>query len=98
MIRNCSAHLRTTIETLNPTIIHSQGRSKGWSTHRAVEILADNIEPIDEHISRLRIGTTDAVWCSLKHPARNWGQLKRAYLREVAAPALSKTRNLALAR
>jgi hypothetical protein len=97
MLRNCSAHLRTTIETLKPTIIQSQGRStSGWSTHRAIELVADAVEPVDEHISLIRIGETQAVWCSLRHPARNWGQLKRAYLTEVALPALRQARRVAL--
>jgi len=96
MIRSCSEHLRTTIETLNPTIIQSQGRSKGWSTHRAIEILADDIEPIDEHVALISVAGKRVVWCSLRHPARNWGQLGRAYLRDVAVPALRRARAVAL--
>lgn len=97
MIRNCSDNLRSTIDTLQPTIIHSQGRSQsGWSTHQAIETLADKIEPIDEYNSRIRFGNSEAVWCSLKHPARNWGQLGRAYFREVAWPALLGARAAAL--
>ena len=97
MLRNCSPNLRTTIETLEPTIIQSQGRStSGWSTHQAIELVADAVEPIDEHISLIRVGTSSAVWCSLRHPARNWGQLGRTYLKRVALPALEQTRKLAL--
>jgi hypothetical protein len=96
MISNCSPHLRTTIEALQPTVIHSQGRAAGSSTHQAVERVVDQVSEIDEHVARVRIGEVEAIWCSLKHPGRNWGQLGRRYLHEVAAPALATTRRLAL--
>lgn len=96
MIRNCSSHLRRTIEVLEPTIIHSQGRSAGWSTHRAVESILDNVQRVDDHIAVVRVGQVEAVWCSLKHPARNWGQLGRPYLAETVVPALRLARQTAL--
>jgi len=96
MISNCSPYLRATIKALQPTVIHSQGRAAGSSTHQAVERVVDQVSEIDEHVARVRIGEVEAIWCSLRHPARNWGQLGRPYLHEVAAPALETTRRLAL--
>lgn len=96
MMTNCSRHLRATIEALQPTVIHSQGRGAKWTTHQAVERLVDDLEPVDEHVGRVRIGEVEAIWCSLRHPARNWAQLRRQYLRDVAVPALELTRHLAV--
>lgn len=96
MIANCSAYLRATIEALEPTVIHSQGRGAAWSTHQAIELVSDETRPIDDHLSRIRVGHVEAIWCSLKHPARNWGQLGRSYLHDVAAPALHRARCLAV--
>lgn len=95
MLENCSRHLRTTVEVLQPTIIHSQGRSAGLSTHQAIERICDTVDRVDDQVAFVAIGQTNAVWCSLKHPARNWGQLGRLYLHDVAAPALRRTRSLA---
>lgn len=95
MIENCSRHLRTTVEVLEPTIIHSQGRSLGLSTHQAIEHICDTVDRVDDEVAFVTIGRTHALWCSLKHPARNWGQLGRHYLHDVAAPALRRTRALA---
>ncbi len=96
MIRNCSRHLRATIEALQPTVIQSQGRGQKWSTHQAVEMVLDNVVQVDDHLALVSVGDCDAVWCSLRHPARNWGQLGRAYLRDVAGPALRRARRLAI--
>lgn len=96
MITNCGRHLRTTIEALDPTVIHSQGRGGAWSTHQAVERVVDELEPVDDNVWRVRIGDVKAIWCSLKHPARNWGQLGRQYLHEVAVPSLQSARQSAL--
>lgn len=96
MIENCSRYLRTTVEVLEPTIIHSQGRGLRLSTHQAMERICDTVERVDDEIAFVTIGEVSAVWCSLKHPARNWGQLGRQYLRDVAAPALRRTRSLAM--
>lgn len=95
MIESCSRYLRTTVEVLEPTIIHSQGRSIGLSTHQAVERICDRVDRVDDDVAFVTIGKVSAVWCSLKHPARNWGQLGREYLHDVAAPALRRTRSLA---
>jgi hypothetical protein len=94
MIENCSRHLRTTVEVLEPTIIHSQGRSMALSTHQAVERICDGVDRIDDEVALVTVGGVSAVWCSLKHPARNWGQLGRRYLHDVAVPALRRTRSL----
>lgn len=96
MIENCGRHLRATVEALEPTVIHSQGRGARSSTHQAIERICDDIDRIDDEVAFVTIGTTRAVWCSLKHPARNWGQLGRRYLHDVAAPALARTRSLAM--
>lgn len=96
MLRNCAEHLRGTIEILEPTIIHSQGRSGGWSTHRTIERIAERLEWIDEYVAKARIAGNDVVWCSLKHPARNWAHMGCRYLWEVAVPALRKARRYAL--
>lgn len=95
MIENCSRHLRTTVEILEPTIIHSQGRSVGLSTHQAIGRICDTVDRVDDEVAYVTIGRVNAVWCSLKHPARNWGQLGRQYLHDVAAPALRRSRLLA---
>jgi hypothetical protein len=60
-----------------------------------IELVADEVTWVDEHVARLRIGSVDTVWCSLRHPARNWGQLGRSYLHEGARPALETARDLA---
>jgi hypothetical protein len=96
MITNCGRHLRATIEALEPTIIHSQGRAASWSTHQAVERITDDAQQLDEHLSRVRVGSVEAIWCSLRHPSRNWAQLGRSYLRDTAAPALRRARCIAL--
>lgn len=97
MIENCSRHLRATIEALRPTIIHSQGRAEGApSTHHAVEAVLNQIRWENEHVASARVGDHDLVWCSLRHPARNWAQLGREYLRTTAAPALKLARELSL--
>lgn len=95
MIENCSSYLATTIEVLEPTVVQSQGRRNGLSTHQAVERLCDSIDRVDDEVAIITVGKVTAVWCSLKHPARNWGQLHRRYLQEVALPALTRTRELA---
>jgi uracil-DNA glycosylase len=96
MIKNCGRYLRTTIEVLSPTVIHSQGRAAGWSTHQAVERIADQVDWLDEHVARVRVGDVEAVWCSLRHPARYWAHLGRAYLQDTAAPALRAARAAAM--
>jgi hypothetical protein len=96
MLRNCRDHLRATIEVLEPVVIQSQGRAARVSTHQAVERAVDTIRWLDGEVAEVTVGGASAVWCSLRHPARNWGQLQRAYLREVAAPALKRARYVAL--
>lgn len=96
MLANCSEHLLTTIKVLKPTVIQSQGRAASGSTHQAVEQLVDSIERLDDHVALVEIAGVEVVWCSLRHPARNWGQLGRSYLAGVALPALIETRRLAV--
>lgn len=98
MLLNCRDYLRATVERLEPTIIHSQGRAKTGSTHQAVAAAADNVRWTDEHVGVARFGSVEAVWCSLRHPARNWAHLVAnpdSYLRSTAIPALERARRLA---
>lgn len=95
MLRNCSGHLTETVRALQPTIVHSQGRGQSGSTHQAVERVARRVSWIDEYVAEAEIGGMPVVWCSLRHPARNWAQLGRQYLWETAVPALRLARSAA---
>ena len=88
MLRNCSGYLVDTVRTLQPTIVHSQGRGQSGSTHQAIERVARHVKWIDEHVAEADLGGVSVVWCSLRHPARNWAQLARKYLWDTAVPAL----------
>lgn len=92
MLRNCSGYLMETVRALQPTIVHSQGRGQGGSTHQAVESVAPHVKWFDEHVAEADIGGVPVVWCSLRHPARNWAQLGRKYLWDTAVPALQLAR------
>lgn len=95
MLRNCSEHLSETVRALKPTIVHSQGRGQSGSTHQAVERVARRVNWLDEYVAEAEIGGMPVVWCSLRHPARNWAQLGRRYLWETAVPALRLARSAA---
>lgn len=95
MLRNCSGYLAETVRALQPTIVHSQGRGQSGSTHQAVEKVASRVRWIDEHVAEADIGGVPVIWCSLRHPARNWAQLGRRYLSETAVPALRLARTAA---
>lgn len=77
-------------------MIHPQGRAARWSSHQAVERVADQVRWLDYHVARARFGRAEAVWCSLRHPSRNWAQPGRAYLRDVAEPARRAARAVAM--
>lgn len=103
MLHNCAPHLRETIEVLQPTIIHSQGwSSKPAKSTPATSVLAvaDDVTPVDKWLARIRVGDVDAVWCFLPHPAAGapyaWQWPSNAFHQEEAAPALRRTRRLAL--
>jgi hypothetical protein len=94
MLDRCSAHLRETIQILEPTIIHSQGRRNGGlSTHTSVEAICDRIDWVDEYVARVMIGEVKAVWVSLRHPSLQWG---RKHLDTVVIPALKRARSIAI--
>lgn len=103
MLERCSGHLRSTIEILKPTVIHSQG----WSSNAAkstpassIGRIADEVESMGDWLARVRIGAVDAVWCFLPHPAAGpplaWQWPSSNFHLEHAAPALSRARALAL--
>jgi hypothetical protein len=94
MLDRCKMHLRQTIQILDPTIIDSQGRREGGrSTHSSVEAIFDEIDRISDHVARLRIRATRAVWVSLRHPSMQWGG---DYLESVVVPELERARGVAL--
>jgi hypothetical protein len=103
MVRRCGVHLRSTVEALEPTVIHTQGRPvKGASPESALRAIADDIEDVDEFVRIVTIGDVAAVWCSLAHPSSGppqaWSWPTTSYFTQIAAPALTRTRHLALGR
>ncbi len=105
MLDRCAGHLRSTIEVLRPTIIHSQG----WSSNAAkatpatsLLAIADEVEPLGEWLATIRIGDVEAIWCFLPHPAAGppfaWQWPSSSFHSEQVAPALSRARSLALSR
>lgn len=94
MLDRCTTHLRQTVQILDPTIIHSQGRYEGGrSTHSSVEAICDEIGWISDLFARVRIGDTRAVRVSLRHPSMQWGG---DYLKSVVLPELERARGVAL--
>lgn len=101
MLKRCGEHLRRTVEILQPTIIHTQGRKRaGASTHSAFEAIVDECDRVSDWNARVRIGDVEAVWCSLPHPSAGppqaWQWTTSAFFVEVAAPSLGAARQLAL--
>lgn len=94
MLDRCSSHLRETIEILEPTVIHSQGRREaGKSSHTSVEAVCDQIDRVDEYVARVKVGKVQTVWVSLRHPSLQWG---RKHLDGVVIPALERARAISL--
>lgn len=96
MLDNCGRHLAITIEALAPSIIVSQGSD----TAQVIQGLATEVETISATMSRITIGDTDAIWCSLSHPAAgppsSWSSPKPgSYFDTVVRPTLKSARVLA---
>ena len=101
MLERCGLHLRRTIEILQPTVIHTQGRKRaGQSTHSTLADIADETDWTSDWNAHVRIGPVDAIWCSLPHPSSGppqaWQWTTSKFFEEVAAPNLRAARELAL--
>lgn len=102
MLRECSVHLRETIRLLEPTVIHTQGRSAdtATSTHGSLAAIVDQVDWLDDWTATIRVGGVRAVWCSLPHPSagppKAWQWTTSPFYAEAARPALLRARALAL--
>ncbi len=96
MLDNCATHLAATIETLRPTIIHTQGAD----TVKVMKGLASAIEEVSETVSRIHVGEHRMILCALAHPAagppKSWSSMKPgSYFDTVVRPSLILARELA---
>ncbi len=102
MLRECGVHLRDTIRLLQPTIIHTQGRSsnEATSTHGSLAAIVDEVQWLDDWTAKIRVDAVRAVWCSLPHPSagppKAWQWTTSPFYAKVARPALLRARALAL--
>lgn len=97
MRRNCRRHFRAALEILEPTVVVVQGKSF-WP---AVRKAFDDLKPLDEHLFRGRINSSNVWVASFSHPSaqgdKRWGGAEpTAYLRNVVQPTVEKIRRLAL--
>lgn len=92
MRANCVEHLVKTIETLEPTLIISQGKTLEPTLRAAFEC----DEQVDDRVWRARCAESEFVWVPLHHPTRNWESPNRDYFKEVVAPAVTRARSAAL--
>jgi hypothetical protein len=94
MRANCVRHLAETIRILEPTLIISQGATLIPELTRLIDV----DERHSEVVAAGGVGGHRFIWVALRHPTHNWDWLSRPYLREVAAPAITLGRQLALGR
>lgn len=94
MRKSCSRHTRATIGILEPTIVISQGKGALAKSLEATLGVTDWKSP---DVATCDLDGHRFVWVSLRHPSRgNWHSLKCSYLHEVAVPAITRGRALAL--
>ena len=96
MRRNCSKHLETTIQVLEPTLVISQGA-------RLVKPLSRLLATVEKHSPAVRtvaLQGREFLWVRLHHPASwsvsNWSGPDAPYLVETVRPAIELARKLAL--
>lgn len=99
MLSRCSSHLRRTVEILEPTIIHTQGRTKrGASTESAFRSVIDEVERVSDNTAWVRVGDRWAVWSALPHPSAGgafaWQWPRAPYFQNVVNPSLIEAREL----
>lgn len=99
MLLQCGEHLRRTVEILQPTIIHTQGRKQsGTSTHSAFEAILDSCSVVSEWNRLVRVGDVKAVWCSLPHPSSGppqaWQWPTTRSFTQFVEPSLQEARGL----
>ena len=90
--RNCTRHLRATIDILAPTLIITQGASNYPPMATAFTLL-------QRHSPEVAVWSSNGrrfAWAHLRHPARNWHSMKCSYLHETVVPAITLARRLAL--
>lgn len=103
MHRNCVAHLRSALEILEPTIVHSQGRRKAGNAptpHTSMlAVLGSEIDWHSDCVATGRVGERPIVWVSLGHPSARgkvaWQHPASPYFQEVVDPELRRARDLA---
>jgi len=97
MLRNCSTHLRSTLELLQPVIVQTQGAD----TRTAVERITSLVARHSDEVSTVRVGDDHMILCATSHPAAgpplSWSSQKAgSYFAETVVPALTLARHLAL--
>jgi hypothetical protein len=96
MLRNCSTHLASTVESLEPTIIHTQGKQ----TIEALERVVSIVDRVSDEVSTAEFHGRRIIVCALSHPSSgppySWSSLAAgSYFADVAAPALLLAREVA---
>jgi hypothetical protein len=93
MRKSCSQHIRATIDILQPTLVISQGTGLDTTLLATLGVT----QTVTRNVAACDLNGNRFVWVSLRHPSRgNWHSLKCTYLHEVAVPAITEGRNLAL--
>lgn len=102
MHKECTTHLRSVLELLEPTIVHSQGRRKDSSIptpHRSLEQVFDKVKWHDDHVATAWLGTRPVVWNAVGHPSAKgkvaWQHPTSPYFVDVIAPSLVRARERA---
>ncbi|KUI34196.1 hypothetical protein [Mycobacterium sp. GA-2829] len=92
MRANCSRHMATTVDILQPTLVISQGAQLDQPLRTALgvtRVLSPNLSECERNGHRF-------FWASLYHPTRNWSALSHPYLRDTVIPTIEEARARAL--
>lgn len=93
MRANCSRHMLATIESLQPTLVISQGAGLDKPLRTAFDVTRVHTP----NLSECEVGGNRFVWASLHHPTRNWSALTHPYLHSTVIPTIEQARTRALA-
>jgi hypothetical protein len=93
MKQNCLPHFRQALEILEPTVIVVQGIGFWPWVRRAF----DTVEPLDDVLHRVRVGSQEALLGAFSHPSApssyNWGRNERTpYLCDTVRPTVERIR------
>jgi hypothetical protein len=89
---NCLPHLMETMRILEPTLVIVQGVGVGRALGSALVVRRS----LTEQVAEAELDGRRFAQVSLRHPSRNWFSPSQAYTVEVASPALTLGRELAL--